>query len=113
MKKKEGLDFLKLFDLLYAAFFCTGLLLSVNCCFRFLWPPILLLVSAAAFQGLLVWSEEKGLRIQVWGGAALLVVLFGCYWNYSGKNMDSYFYYLGMEGACFGASVLCYVTGYG
>lgn len=110
MKKIDRLNFLKISETLYAAFLAAGLLISADCYFKLLWPSALLLLSAFAFQSLLVWSEERGLRIPVWGGIALLVLLLACYWWRSGKNMNTFYFFLGIECACLAASFLCYLA---
>ena len=70
-----------------AAFFLPGLTETESIRAEFFYSPGCLLLFSAVCLLLITWSEEKRLRLPVWGGLFLLTILAGLFVFLRGRNI--------------------------
>lgn len=70
-----------------AAFFLPGLTETESIRAEFFYSPGCLLLFSAVCLFLITWSEEKRLRLPVWGGLSLLAILIGLFVFLRGRNI--------------------------
>lgn len=108
--KKSFINLYKCYEILYASFLSSGLLIISACLFAQAWPCTVLFFCALTGQVLLIWTKEKKTGIWVCAGMGVLTILYGLFVYRTWERMDRYFFFLGIEGACIAVSFVAFAA---
>lgn len=108
MNRRSIHDMKKIGQIVYlAAIGAAGTLLADEW-FYFCWPKPAAALSVLVFTAFICWSRERTVKPYLWAGIALAFLSLPAVVHKSGRDMEPYLLFLGMEAACaFAAFLSC------